>query len=102
VANQLRCRSEDFAAPPRVTILLRTMGLGLGPKLKISQSTDKSIALKIIYERLAGPSQKVVEQLSVVGITHVPLRESKQGINCLVSARLKIRTRPLKTPLAHC
>jgi hypothetical protein len=50
------------------------MGLGLGLKVKASQSLDEANTLKIVCTSLTGPPKRVVEQVSEGGVTHVNLR----------------------------
>jgi hypothetical protein len=56
VVNKSRGHLDNFEAPPRVvTLLLRTMGLGLSMELKISKSIDESDRMEIIRKSLSGP-----------------------------------------------
>jgi hypothetical protein len=65
---------------------IRTMGLGLGLHLNISQSTNETKTLKVIWKMLTRPPQKVVEPLCVGGVTHVTLRNSSTAL--LASSRI--------------
>jgi hypothetical protein len=60
------------------------MRLGLSLKLEIHQTIDGANAQEIIRKRLSRPPKKIVEILSVVGITQQALGKSNQRINRVI------------------